>query len=65
MIPNKEKLEWLESLAMQAKSEGRQLWYCSNKNSIIKRIISKHWSYFYCLNCFHSFRIAKTKLNCM
>ena len=36
MIPNKEKLEWLESLAMQAKSEGRQLWYCSNKNSIIK-----------------------------
>ena len=36
---------------------------CSKKlSSLLKRITSKHYDDFYCLNCLHSFR-TKTKLN--
>ena len=68
MISNKEKREWsktvwLETLATQAKSQGReakskgQRWHyltLKKLSALLKQITSKHSGDFYCLNCLHS-----------
>ena len=72
MISNGDKpRERLETLAMQAKSEGReaktegrQRWHylgVKKLSPLSRGITSKCHGYFYCLNCFHYFR-AKNKL---
>ena len=50
MIPNKEKGEW-QYLAVKRRS------------TLLRGIPSKHYGYFYCLNCPYSFRTEK-KLKC-
>ena len=44
----------------EAKTEGRR--YClavKKLSALVKEIVSKHYSHFYCLNCLHSFATEK------
>ena len=70
MTSNGEKRQQSKTLATHAKCEGREaksagrLWHylaVKKPSALFRGRKSKHYSDFYCLNCFHSFR-TKNKL---
>ena len=63
MIWNREKRK-AKSKRGEAKSKGWRIWHylpAKKLSALLRRITSKHYSDFYCLNCVHSFR-TKNKL---
>ena len=58
----KSKREKQVVLFMISNGKGSHYLVVKKLPALLKRIASKYDSNFYCLNCLHSFRIKKTKL---